>query len=220
MMLRPTSAGSVLLRATLQVTEWKMSCKPSSGKPSCGMFYLPQWSGCWKLDGRLCDGDLTSDITRYAVLTIDEESRLCRPDNIINCPPTHTRSDGTVVRREDPAFPHECYINFCSAHGEANTTTCNPLSAPDAQEILAMQPCKEWAAYGAPTAAIDLRSWSGKKSFEIDVGAMGRGLYFSGRDPAPRRQWLGWQIGAEPGGAAMPGAEIAWSISEVDLLER
>lgn len=220
MMLRPTTSDNVVLRARLQVTTWKVSCKPTTGKPSCGMFYLPQWSGCWKLDGQLCDGDLVTDITRYAVLTVDSMPRLCRPDNILHCPPIHTRANGSTVHREDrEGFPYECYINFCSSHGEANTTTCNPLSAPDGQEILAMQPCSEWAAYGAPTETIDMKLWREPKSFEINVGAMGKALYFSGRDPVPRRQWLGWQIGSEPGGAAMPGSEIAWTISDVDVLE-
>jgi hypothetical protein len=28
-------------------------------------FYLPEISGCWKLDGSPCDGNLTTDVTRW-----------------------------------------------------------------------------------------------------------------------------------------------------------
>ena len=35
-----------------------------------GQFYLPELSGCWKLDGRPCDGDLHTDVTRYLCFVI------------------------------------------------------------------------------------------------------------------------------------------------------
>jgi hypothetical protein len=53
--------------------------------------------------------------------------------------------------------------------------------------------------------------------------AMGNMLYFSGAEPlingVPRRRWLGFQVGPEPGGASEGGSVFRWTLSDLDLLD-
>lgn len=86
-------------------------------------FYFLNTGSCWKLDGRQCDGDLTSDVTRYILLDLNAQSHTiggpggrrvrCGPstEDVVFCPRWHKRADGTIVPREDrDRFPYDAYI--------------------------------------------------------------------------------------------------------------
>jgi hypothetical protein len=86
-------------------------------------FYFLNTGSCWKMDGRQCDGDLTTDVTRYILLDLNDQSHViggpggkrvrCGPseDDVVYCPLWHKRADGTVISREDrERFPYDAYI--------------------------------------------------------------------------------------------------------------
>ncbi len=61
-------------------------------------FYLPEISGCWKLDGSPCDGDVETDITRYLCFITNPAVKAdCGPKSLNACPPYHVRFDGRLV---------------------------------------------------------------------------------------------------------------------------
>ncbi|KAK3009347.1 hypothetical protein RJ639_013083 [Escallonia herrerae] len=75
-------------------------------------FYLMDIGGCWKNNGQPCNGDVTSDVTRYSEMIINPSTdSWCNPGSLASCPPYHTRPDGTRIHRSDKRnFPMQLII--------------------------------------------------------------------------------------------------------------
>lgn len=146
-------------------------------------FYLMDMGGCWKNNGQPCDGDVTSDVTRYSEMILNPNTTAwCRPDNLNSCPPYHTFPNGTRVHRNDTSrYPYRAYHMYCSPgngeHLEKPNNLCDPFSNPQAQEILQILPHPVWGDYGYPTKQGE--GWIGNpRTWELDVGRLSHSLYF------------------------------------------
>uniref|UniRef100_A0A0D9WEI5 DUF7705 domain-containing protein n=1 Tax=Leersia perrieri TaxID=77586 RepID=A0A0D9WEI5_9ORYZ len=202
------------VRVTLEVKQ--------GGGPN-SQFYLMDMGSCWKNDGRPCDGDATTDVTRYSEMIINPETpSWCTPRRIEECPPWHTFRNGTRVHRTDAArFPYAAYHVYCSP-GNARaavqpTTYCDPYSNPQPQEIMQLVPHPVWGEFGYPTAKG--QGWIGDpRTWELDVGALSQALYFyqdPGTPPAKRR-WSSLDVGTEI--YVSSHAEAEWTLSGFDIL--
>lgn len=146
-------------------------------------FYLMDMGSCWKNDGRPCDGDVVTDVTRYSEMIINPSTDAwCKPDSLNVCPPYHTFPNGTRVHRNDTAnYPYSAYHLYCSPgngkHLEEPYNICDPYSNPESQEILQILPHPVWGEYGYPTKQGD--GWIGAgRTWELDVGRLSDSLYF------------------------------------------
>lgn len=146
-------------------------------------FYLMDMGSCWKNNGDPCDGDVTTDVTRYSEMILNPETESwCRPDSLYQCPPYHTFANGTRVHRNDAArFPYSAYHVYCFPGNAENPERpyrfCDPYSNPQPQEILQILPHPVWGEYGYPTRKGD--GWVGDpRTWELDVGRMSQSLYF------------------------------------------
>lgn len=117
---------------------------------------------------------------QFAIVTI---LILCRrPDALTNCPPYHTKVDGTRIHRTNTShFPYEAYHLYCSPpgalHAEQPVGVCDPFSNPQSQEIMQLLPHPEWAVHGYPEKKGD--GWVGDpRTWVLDVGALSSRLYF------------------------------------------
>ncbi|KAI4304427.1 hypothetical protein MLD38_039940 [Melastoma candidum] len=186
-------------------------------------FYLLDIGSCWKNDGRPCDGDVTSDITRYSEMIINPDTPAwCRSDSLGACPPYHTFPNGTIVHRNDTArFPYSAYHLYCSPGNarfpEAPSAPCDPYSNPQPQEILQILPHPVWSDYGYPTARG--QGWVGQpRTWKLDVGRLSQSLYFyqdPGSPPAKRR-WTSVDLGTEI--FKQSGQVAEWTVSDFDIL--
>ncbi|XP_038984924.1 uncharacterized protein LOC103696954 [Phoenix dactylifera] len=186
-------------------------------------FYLMDMGSCWKNNGDPCDGDVTTDVTRYSEMILNPETEAwCKPEAIHECPPYHTFPNGTRVHRTNTAsFPYAAYHVYCSPgnakHAEQPTTYCDPYSNPQPQEILQILPHPVWGAYGYPTTKGE--GWVGDpRTWELDVGRMSHSLYFyqdPGTAPAKRR-WPSLDVGTE---IYISNDEVAeWTLSNFDII--
>ncbi|KAH7678539.1 hypothetical protein IHE45_06G003000 [Dioscorea alata] len=167
-------------------------------------FYLIDIGSCWKNNGKPCDGDVTTDVTRYSEMIINPETQAwCSPNNLNACPPFHITPDNIKIFRNDTAkFPYAAYHYYCSPgnaeHLESPSSLCDPYSNPQAQELLQLLPHPIWAAYGYPSKQGE--GWIGdKRTWELDVGGLSSRLYFyqdPGTPPA-RRIWTSIDVGTE-----------------------
>ncbi|GER28462.1 membrane-bound lytic murein transglycosylase F, partial [Striga asiatica] len=162
------------VRFTLNVT--------AGGGPH-SQFYLLDMGGCWKNDGRPCDGDVVSDVTRYSEMILNPSTpSWCRPNDTRLCPPHHTFPNGTQVGRHEKAqFPYEAYHLYCApgngAHVEQPSAPCDPYSNPQPQEIVQILPNPVWGDYGYPTTKGN--GWIGDaRTWELHVGRLSQSLYF------------------------------------------
>ncbi|MQL72902.1 hypothetical protein Taro_005233 [Colocasia esculenta] len=204
-----------MVRVTLEV-------KQGGGPKS--QFYLMDMGGCWKNDGRPCDGDVTSDVTRYSEMIINPETTAwCAPDNLGVCPPYHTLPDGTRIHRNDTArFPYAAYHVYCSPgngqHLEEPYNLCDAYSNPQPQEILQILPHPAWGAYGYPTKQGE--GWVGDpRTWVLNVGGLSQALYFyqdPGTAPA-RRQWTSLDVGTEIYVSDV-GEVAEWTVSDFDVI--
>ncbi|XP_006655147.2 uncharacterized protein LOC102722017 [Oryza brachyantha] len=202
------------VRVTLEVKQ--------GGGPN-SQFYLMDMGSCWKNDGRPCDGDATTDVTRYSEMIINPETpSWCTPGKVGLCPPWHTFRNGTRVHRADAArFPYAAYHLYCSPGNaraaEQPATPCDPYSNPQPQEIMQLVPHPVWGEFGYPTAKG--QGWVGDpRTWELDVGAMSQALYFyqdPGTPPA-RRRWSSLDVGTEI--YVSDHAEAEWTLSGFDIL--
>ncbi|XP_044503973.1 uncharacterized protein LOC123224394 [Mangifera indica] len=187
-------------------------------------FYLLDIGSCWKNDGRACDGDVLTDVTRYSEMIINPTTPAwCSPSSMKNCPPYHITLDNTKIYRNDTRnFPYGAYHYYCAPgnaqHFEEQVDTCDPYSNPQAQEILQLLPHPTWAAYGYPTKQGD--GWIGdSRTWELDVGGLSSRLYFyqdPGTQPA-RRIWTSIDAGTEIFVSSID--EVAeWTLSDFDVL--
>ncbi|EAY97333.1 uncharacterized protein [Oryza sativa Japonica Group] len=202
------------VRVTLEVKQ--------GGGPN-SQFYLMDMGSCWKNDGRPCDGDTATDVTRYSEMIINPETpSWCTRRRIEECPPWHTFRNGTRVHRTDAArFPYAAYHVYCSPGNaraaEEPTTYCDAYSNPQPQEILQLVPHPVWGEFGYPTAKG--QGWIGDpRTWELDVGALSQALYFyqdPGTPPAKRR-WSSLDVGTEI--YVSKYAEAEWTLSGFDIV--
>ncbi|XP_072964825.1 uncharacterized protein [Typha angustifolia] len=201
----------------------RITLEVEKGGGANSQFYLMDMGSCWKNDGRPCDGDVTTDVTRYSEMIINPDTQAwCRPDRLYECPPYHTFRNGTRVSRRDTArFPYDAYHVYCSpgnaAQAEQPTTYCDPYSNPQPQEIVQILPHPVWGEYGYPTKKGE--GWIGDpRTWELDVGGMSQALYFyqdPGTPPAKRR-WPSLDVGTEI--YISNNAMAEWTISDFDII--
>ncbi|WCJ27255.1 hypothetical protein M5689_009018 [Euphorbia peplus] len=186
-------------------------------------FYLMDMGSCWKNNGQPCDGDVTSDVTRYSEMIINPNTTSwCKPNNLNVCPPYHTFPNGTRVHRNNTdSFPYEAYHLYCSPgnadHLEFPYSLCDPYSNPQPQEILQILPHPVWGEYGYPTR--QGQGWIGDpRTWELDVGRLSESLYFyqdPGSHPA-RRRWMSIDLGTEI--FKSPDEVAEWTVTDFDIL--
>lgn len=160
---------------------FKLDIKQGGGPNS--QFYLMDIGSCWKNNGQPCNGDVTTDVTRYSEMIINPETEpWCSPDNLKLCPPYHTLSNGTKIHRTDKEkFPYAAYHVYCSPgnakHLEEPYNLCDAYSNPQPQEILQILPHPVWGEYGYPIHKG--QGWIGdSRTWELDVGRLSQSLYF------------------------------------------
>ncbi|XP_022149996.1 uncharacterized protein LOC111018276 isoform X2 [Momordica charantia] len=195
-----------------------------SGGGSNNQFYLIDIGSCWKNNGDPCNGDTTTDVTRYSEMIINPETTSrCKPSNLQACPPYHVSAAGEkIYRNETSRFPYSAYHLYCSPgnamHLEKPYDICDPYSNPQAQELVQILPHPEWAVHGYPKKQGD--GWIGDpRTWELDVGALSNRLYFyqdPGTKPA-RRVWKSINVGAEIY-ISEGGVTAEWSVSDFDVL--
>ncbi|KAK1556901.1 hypothetical protein Q3G72_014222 [Acer saccharum] len=174
-------------------------------------FYLMDMGSYWKNNGQPCNGDVTSDVTRYNEMIINPNiSSWCHPDHLGVCPPYHTFSNGTRVHRNDIAhFPYAAYHFYCSPGNgkylEFPYTMCDPYSNPQPQEIMQILPNPVWGEFGYPTTPGE--GWIGDpRTWELDD---------PGTTPV-RRKWLSIDLGTEI--FKDPDQVAEWTVSDFDIL--
>ncbi|KAJ8761859.1 hypothetical protein K2173_005431 [Erythroxylum novogranatense] len=186
-------------------------------------FYLMDMGSCWKNDGQPCDGNVTSDVTRYSEMIINvNTTSWCHPNNLNACPPYHTFGNGTRIHRNETGlFPYAAYHFYCSPGNaeflEFPYSLCDPYSNPQPQEILQILPHPVWGEYGYPTRQGE--GWVGDpRTWELDVGKLSHSLYFyqdPGTPPA-RRRWMSIDLGTEI--FKDPNQVAEWTVSDFDIL--
>ncbi|KAI5355975.1 hypothetical protein L3X38_008870 [Prunus dulcis] len=194
------------------------------GGGSNSQFYLLDIGSCWKNNGKPCDGNVLTDVTRYSEMIINPETTSwCRPDNLVSCPPYHvTRTGDIIYRNETSRFPYSAYHLYCTPGNaeflEKPYDICDPYSNPQAQELVQILPHPEWAVHGYPAKQGD--GWVGDpRTWELDVGALSSQLYFyqdPGTKPA-RRVWSSINVGTEIY-VSSPGETAEWTVSDFDVL--
>ncbi|KAL8139065.1 hypothetical protein V2J09_005066 [Rumex salicifolius] len=187
-------------------------------------FYLIDIGSCWKNNGKPCDGNLLTDVTRYTEMIINPKTpSWCSPTNLRACPPHHITPNNTKIHRTDTTrFPYRAYHYYCgpgnALHLEQPADKCDPYSNPHAQEIVQLLPHPVWAEYGYPTRPG--QGWVGKPTtWELDVGGLSSRLYFyqdPGTHPA-RRVWTSIDTGTE---IFMSNREevAEWTVSDFDVI--
>ncbi|KAK6264567.1 hypothetical protein QQP08_019066 [Theobroma cacao] len=192
------------------------------GGPS-SQFYLIDIGSCWKNNGQPCDGDTTSDVTRYCEMIINPNiTAWCNANSLDMCPPYHTFPNGTRVHRsETTMFPYAAYHLYCAPGNaeqvEVPYSLCDPYSNPQPQEILQILPHPVWGEYGYPSKQGE--GWIGDpRTWELDVGRLSQSLYFyqdPGTPPA-RRKWMSVDLGTEI--FKDPDQIAEWTVSDFDIL--
>ncbi|KAG8365693.1 hypothetical protein BUALT_Bualt18G0133200 [Buddleja alternifolia] len=186
-------------------------------------FYLMDMGSCWKNNGKPCDGDVTTDVTRYSEMIINPNTDAwCTATRLDQCPPYHTFSNGTRVHRTDERhFPYDAYHVYCAPgnaeHVEKPYNFCDAYSNPQPQEILQILPHPVWGEYGYPTKKGE--GWIGNgRSWELDVGRLSQNLYFYqdlGTKPV-ERHWPSIDLGTE---IYVSDNEVAeWTVSDFDII--
>ncbi|KAL3849619.1 hypothetical protein ACJIZ3_011501 [Penstemon smallii] len=202
----------------------KLTLDIKKGGGPKSQFYLIDIGSCWKNDGTPCDGDVTTDVTRYSEMIINPETpSWCSPTSIRNCPPYHiTPNDTKILRNDTKNFPYGAYHYYCApgnaAHLESPYDTCDPYSNPQAQELVQLLPHPIWAEYGYPVNQGE--GWIGDgRTWELDVGGLSSRLYFyqdPGSKPA-RRIWSSLDVGTEMF-VSDPYEVAEWTISNFDVI--
>ena len=157
------------------------------------LFYLPEISGCWKLDGSACDGALSVDwpkldVTRYICFILAPSTKpMCSAATQHQCPPWHILSatGEKVYRNDTERFPYSCYMMHCYAPHDPTAPdgeTCDPWSNPNPQELMQLLPCSEWALHGFPSTPGE--GWIGDaRLWRLDAGLLGSRLFLQGSEP-------------------------------------
>ncbi|KAJ9153434.1 hypothetical protein P3X46_026873 [Hevea brasiliensis] len=200
---------------------FRLNVKQGGGKNS--QFYLMDIGSCWKNNGKPCDGDVSTDVTRYSEMIINPETEpWCKPDDLKLCPPYHTFRNGTRIHRTDKDnFPYDAYHLWCAPGNakylEEPHNLCDAYSNPQPQEILQILPHPVWGEYGYPTKKGE--GWIGDpRTWHLDVGRLSQNLYFY-QDPGTKpatRHWPSIDLGTE---IYISEDEVAeWSVSHFDIV--
>ncbi|KAH9289180.1 hypothetical protein KI387_033297 [Taxus chinensis] len=216
LMKAPTSPN-FRVRLTLNVTR--------GGGPQ-SQFYLVDIGGCWKNDGRPCDGDVATDVTRYSEMIINPNTgSACSATNLRACPPYHVLAGtGERVHRSDKArFPYSAYHFYCAPanakEAEEPFSLCDPFSNPQSQELVQLLPHLEWGVHGFPSRKG--QGWIGDaRSWDLDVGALSSRLYFYqdiGSAPA-KRVWPSIDVGTEIFRSPNANDMAEWTLSDFDVV--
>ncbi|WCJ32350.1 hypothetical protein M5689_013779 [Euphorbia peplus] len=202
--------------------KFRLDIKQGGGK-NC-QFYLMDIGSCWKNNGKPCDGDTTTDVTRYSEMILNPETEARCKTDLKSCPPYHTFSNGTRVHRTDKLrFPYDAYHVWCAPGNAQNLeepiNLCDPYSNPQPQEILQILPHPVWGEYGYPTQKG--QGWVGDPTnWELDVGRLSQNLYFY-QEPGTKpieRHWPSINLGTE---IYMGNDSVAeWTVSGFDILVR
>ncbi|KAJ8771208.1 hypothetical protein K2173_025997 [Erythroxylum novogranatense] len=213
--------SKAILKSPNFKVKFRLDVKQGGGPGS--QFYLMDMGSCWKNDGRPCDGDVTSDVTRYSEMIINPSTPdWCTPQTVEHCPPYHTFRNGTRVHRSNNAsYPFGAYHMYCAPGNarflEEPFTRCDPYSNPQPQEILQIIPHPVWGEYGYPTKKGE--GWIGDpRTWELDVGALSKSLHFY-QDPLTEpveRHWSSIDLGTEVYMSADQVAE--WTVSDFDII--
>ncbi|KAL2630404.1 hypothetical protein R1flu_015090 [Riccia fluitans] len=187
-------------------------------------FYLLDIGGCWKNNGEPCNGDLSTDVTRYSEMIINPDTPAwCRPNSLDLCPPYHLSIDGQKIYRNDTKnFPYDAYHLYCAPYNaefaEKPFRECDRYSNPQAQELLQLLPHPEWAVHGYPVKKGD--GWIGdSRTWELDTGGLSSRLYFyqDPGTPAAARKWSSIDVGTEI--FISSSTETAeWTLSDFNVL--
>ncbi|XVF72830.1 hypothetical protein PTKIN_Ptkin12aG0152400 [Pterospermum kingtungense] len=187
-------------------------------------FYLIDIGSCWKNNGKPCDGDVLTDITRYSEMIINPDTPAwCSPKDLINCPPYHITPDNKKIYRNDTDnFPYGAYHYYCAPgnakHLEEPVSLCDPYSNPQGQEIVQLLPHPIWGEYGYPTKKG--QGWVGDPiTWVLNTGSLASRLYFyqdPGTPPA-KRIWTSIDMGTEIF-ISDQDEEAEWTLSDFDVL--
>eukprot|EP00249_Psilotum_nudum_P000872 c13029_g1_i1 orf=248-1840(+) len=201
-----------------------LSLNITKGGGPQSQFYLLDIGGCWKNNGEPCDGDVTTDVTRYSEMIINPETdSWCGPSDYAQCPPYHVLLNGTKIYRNDTAnFPYTAYHLYCvppnAKFAEHPFRYCDPYSNPEPQELVQLLPHPEWAVHGYP--ATKGEGWiNDPRTWQLDVGALSSRLYFyqdPGTPPA-RRMWPSVDVGTEIF-ISEQKQTAEWTVSDFDVL--
>jgi hypothetical protein len=190
----------------------------TSFSPSVNLqFYMPEMAGCWKYNGLPCDGDVTTDITRYFEMVINPQAGPCgNSKSYQNCPPTHTTAAGEIIYRNDTArFPYDAYHQWCAppdAPKDVIGPRCDAYSNPQQQELVMARPHTEWAVHGFPSKVGE--GWIGdSRLWKLNVGGLTNRLYYSG-DAPKERVFNSFNVGPE----LFQISAITWQLSDFDVL--
>lgn len=119
-------------------------------------FYFLNMAACWKDDGRQCDYDITTDVTRYLLFQLPsphaspQDSNRCGPASGQRrfCPPRHTYRNGTVVELGDQRFPYRAYHSVSTRAARPGFHCKHDCwSNPQDQDWVRIEPSPEWAEY-------------------------------------------------------------------------
>ncbi|KAH7283448.1 hypothetical protein KP509_34G007900 [Ceratopteris richardii] len=202
----------------------KLTLNVLRGGGSASQFYLLDIGGCWKNDGSECDGNTSSDVTRYSEMIINPNTgNACRPNVLSNCPLYHVdaKSKKRIYRNDTTHFPYTAYHYYCvppnAKYAEKPYSVCDPYSNPQPQEIMQLLPHPEWAVHGYPSAKG--QGWVGDpRTWTLDVGGLSQRLYFY-QDPNTKpaqRKWTSVDVGTEIYiSQNMETAE--WIVSDFDI---
>eukprot|EP00252_Welwitschia_mirabilis_P013197 TRINITY_DN29117_c0_g1_i1.p1 TRINITY_DN29117_c0_g1~~TRINITY_DN29117_c0_g1_i1.p1 ORF type:complete len:518 (-),score=74.88 TRINITY_DN29117_c0_g1_i1:219-1772(-) len=213
-MMKAPESPNFKVRITLDILR-------GGGKES--QFYLIDIGSCWKNDGHKCNGNVTSDVTRYSEMIINPDvTSSCKPYNLASCPPYHITCHGTKIYRNDTLnFPYSAYHLYCAPGNakflEEPYDICDPYSNPQPQELVQLLPHPEWGVHGFPSHKG--AGWIGDpRTWELDVGALSSRLYFyqdPGTAPA-KRIWLSINVGTEVY-ITEKDETAEWSVSDFDV---
>ena len=171
-----------------------------------------------------CDGDTTTDVTRYLLFQVPAPGAAARSDRCgpgaaqrALCPPSHAYRNGTVVRVGEAGFPFRAYHSVSPrVRGAGGGFRCKHdcWSNPCDQDWVRIEPAPEWAEYGFPASVAEAMS---PRKWLMDVGAVTALMspHFSGSAP-PILEWTTLNIGPEM--LAAPGAIAVWEVAESDVL--
>lgn len=235
---------SVVPRTTLHNAS---TFPPSAGKRPTNSWRLHMWANysqmrnagtyflnmgaCWKDDGRECDGDLSTDVTRYVMFqfhngsvgTAAEKARAerCGPhaSQLHLCPPSHTYRNGSSVRRGEPHFPYEAYHSVSTrrprAKGEQYHCKHDCWSNPQEQDWVRIEPSAAWGELGFPSSVEDGLT---PNYWQLEVGAFATQVagLFSGAPPPPVIRWHTLNSGPELNNAR--NGSLVWETSQIDVL--
>lgn len=216
MMIQVPESPNFKVQLTLEVLQ---------GGGFASQFYLLDIGGCWKNDGSKCDGNTSTDVTRYSEMIINPSTdSWCKPSALSLCPPyhVHSKTKQRIYRNDTANFPYAAYHYYCvppnARYAEKPYSVCDPYSNPQPQELMQLMPHPEWAVHGYPSTKG--QGWIGDpRTWTLDVGGLSERLYFyqdPDTEPAPRK-WTSVDVGTEIYISQRPET-AEWIVSDFDVL--